>query len=217
MSDTEIKDRRQTVWARLSAIDVSKHVEKKGQFSYLSWAWAWATLKENYPEAYFHKHQNTETGLPFFKDPDTKHAYVCVTLHVRKEDHPITEVYPVLNNNNRPIENPSAFDVNNALQRCMVKAIAYAGLGHYIYAGEDLPMLPRVADITDPKGEVKQVKGTDMIREVFLTFIPEFDKNTTLSEFWKKNKTAIAILQEHDSAAYGEVVGAFKKKRDELT
>ena len=30
-------------------------------------------------------------------------------------------------------------DVNKAIQRCTVKAIALHGLGLYIYAGEDLP------------------------------------------------------------------------------
>jgi hypothetical protein len=30
-------------------------------------------------------------------------------------------------------------DINKAIQRCTVKAIALHGLGLYIYAGEDLP------------------------------------------------------------------------------
>jgi len=33
---------------------------------------------------------------------------------------------------------PSAFDINTSIQRCLVKAIALHGLGLYIYAGEDL-------------------------------------------------------------------------------
>ena len=42
---------KNTVWATLSKIDVSKHIEKKANLSYLSWAWAWATLMEHYPES----------------------------------------------------------------------------------------------------------------------------------------------------------------------
>ena len=39
----------QDVWNTLSKIDVNQHTEKKGQFTYLSWSWAWATLKDNFP------------------------------------------------------------------------------------------------------------------------------------------------------------------------
>ena len=39
------------VWKTLSAIDCSKNVEKKGNLSYLSWAWAWQTLMEHYPDS----------------------------------------------------------------------------------------------------------------------------------------------------------------------
>jgi hypothetical protein len=45
----------------------------------------------------------------------------------------------VLDGKNRPIFEPSAFDINTSIQRCLVKAIALHGLGLYVYAGEDLP------------------------------------------------------------------------------
>ena len=45
-----------TLFTRLNAIDCSKHVEKKGKFSYLSWTWAWQMLKEECPDATFEKH-----------------------------------------------------------------------------------------------------------------------------------------------------------------
>ena len=38
-----------SIWKTLSAIDCSEHIEKKGQFSYLAWTWAWAMVKEHYP------------------------------------------------------------------------------------------------------------------------------------------------------------------------
>ena len=36
---------------KLSAINVKGMAEKKGRFNYLSWANAWALIKENHPEA----------------------------------------------------------------------------------------------------------------------------------------------------------------------
>ena len=36
---------------KLSAIDIKNLVEKKGKFSYLSWASAWSLIKEQHPSA----------------------------------------------------------------------------------------------------------------------------------------------------------------------
>ena len=37
------------------------------------------------------------------------------------------------------VEAATMFDINTAIMRCLVKTMALFGLGHYIYAGEDLP------------------------------------------------------------------------------
>jgi hypothetical protein len=51
----------------------------------------------------------------------------------------MTAHLPVMDHRNKAIQKPNAFEVNTAMQRCLVKAIALHGLGLYIYAGEDLP------------------------------------------------------------------------------
>lgn len=130
----------QSLFERLSKINVNEHVEKKGKFSYLSWAWAWRTLKEHCPDATFNKHifyDDTERQVPFLFDKNTGCCYVMVTVTAGGESH--SEILPVLNHQNKPIQNPNSFDVNTSLQRCLVKAIAMHGLGLYIYAGEDVP------------------------------------------------------------------------------
>ena len=62
----------------------------------------------------------------------------------------------MLDARNAPIEQPTSFDVNTSIQRCLVKAIALHGLGLSVYAGEDLPKpaakSPRTAD--KPKAPV---------------------------------------------------------------
>jgi len=40
---------------------------------------------------------------------------------------------------NKSMLNPTTFDVNKALMRCLTKNISMFGLGLYIYQGEDLP------------------------------------------------------------------------------
>ena len=147
------------VWNTLSAIDCSKHVEKKNGFTYLSWAWAWSILKQHYPTAQYTKHLFQVNGnqLPYMLDADGN-AYVTVTVKILDGDNPnglsaiesATEIMPVLNHANRPIKNPNSFEVNASLQRCMVKAIAALGLGCYIYAGEDMPMESPTAMVQAP-------------------------------------------------------------------
>jgi len=130
----------ESLWSKLSKIDCSKHVDKKGSFNYLSWAWAWATLKEHCPDATFEKHWfdmgDPSYSLPYAMDKQGN-AYVRVTVTV--DGQPITETYPVTNHYNKSIQKPDSMEVNTALQRCLVKAIAFHGLASYLYAGEDLP------------------------------------------------------------------------------
>lgn len=40
---------------------------------------------------------------------------------------------------NKRVEPATMFDINTTIMRCLVKNFAMHGLGHYIYAGEDLP------------------------------------------------------------------------------
>ena len=59
-----------------------------------------------------------------------------------------------------------AFAVNTAFQRGLAKAISYHGLGHYIYAGEDLPQSdgePRQSEVKEkPKSTpTKQEKAPE--------------------------------------------------------
>ena len=42
------------------------------------------------------------------------------------------------------VDSITSFDVNKAIQRSTVKALALHGLGLYIYAGEDLPEKPNL-------------------------------------------------------------------------
>lgn len=128
-----------SVWETLSKIDVSAYTESKNGFTYLSWAHAWREIKNIYPQATFNKHMS-EDGTPVFMDRNGN-AYVVVTVTIMTADEhaAATEVFPVLDFKNKAIANPNAFDVNKALQRGLTKAMAYLGLGFYIYVGEDLP------------------------------------------------------------------------------
>ena len=120
-------------FARLNAINVNEHVEKKGGFSYLSWPYAVAQLRLADPAAVWEVRRFG--GLPFL----ISEAGVFVEVAVTVQGVTLSQIHPVLDGRNRPMLAPSSFDINSSIQRCLVKAIALHGLGLYIYAGEDLP------------------------------------------------------------------------------
>lgn len=120
-------------FARLSAVNVNEHLEKKGAFSYLSWPYAVAQLRQAHPTATWAVCRFE--GLPYLRSEAGHFVEVAVTV----EGVTLSQIHPVLDARNRPIPEPSSFDINTSIQRCLVKAIALHGLGLYIYAGEDLP------------------------------------------------------------------------------
>jgi hypothetical protein len=121
------------VWSTLSKIDCSNHVEKKGGLAYLSWAWAWGILMENFPESEF------EFGDHEERPDGTMQIWVTVMVIDGNAKLRRSMWLPVMDHRNKPIAHPDAFAINTARMRCLTKCLAMFGLGHYIYAGEDLP------------------------------------------------------------------------------
>ena len=125
-------------WKQLKSVEIKDMIEKKGKYSYISWAMAWSALCDIYPDATFEKHCN-EQGFPVFKD-EQGWCFTKVTVTVKGKS--VTEMLPVLNNYNKPIKNPDSMDVNTSLQRCLAKAVALHGLGVHVYSGEDIAEIP---------------------------------------------------------------------------
>lgn len=136
---------------KLYTVDVNKYVEKKNNFSYLSWSYSWAELKKRYPFANYHVFETPE-GLNYFTDGKT--CWVKVAVSVPEEVGTIehVEMLPVMDyrHNAIPLEKVTSCEVNTAIQRALTKAIARHGLGLYIYAGEDLPEEATLKTATPP-------------------------------------------------------------------
>ena len=125
-----------SIYETLSKINVNDNTEKKGRFTYLSWAWAWAELMKAYPTATRTVYENAE-GLPCFIGLGSVIVKVGVTINgIEHIQH-----HPVFDSRNTaiPANKANLMDVNTAIQRATVKAIGLHGLGLYIYAGEDVP------------------------------------------------------------------------------
>ena len=131
-----MSEKAKSVFETLNEINVNDHIEKKGGLSYLSWVWAWGTLKKLYPDATYTVYEDA-TGIPYFTDGRT--AWVKTGVTVQGQEY--IERLPIMDykNNAIPLERVTSMNMNTAIQRSITKAIARHGLGLYIYAGEDLP------------------------------------------------------------------------------
>jgi hypothetical protein len=118
----------------LAAINVNDKTEKKGKFTYLSWAWAWKTFVQNYPEATYEIVKN-ELNLPYFNSEAGGMVYTKVTAGGITHEMWL----PIMDMQNKAKKQFDMMDVNKTVMRCLVKNLAMFGLGLYIYAGEDLP------------------------------------------------------------------------------
>lgn len=129
----------------LLKINVNGHTERKGNLTYLSWAWAWAEVLKLDPGARWTAHEWDNSPVMYLRNGT---AMVKVSVEIKGDIK--TCILPVMDNRNRAIVNPDAFAINTAIMRCLAKAIAMHGLGLYIYAGEDLPE----AEKAEPNPEV---------------------------------------------------------------
>ena len=130
------------IWDKLSKIDVSGKVKKKGGLSYLSWAWAWATLMENYPQAEyefreFSSPDGTMQSCMFYSDGTAEvHCMVSIGSVTRYM------WLPVMDYRNNAVTGPNSREISDAKMRCLTKCISMHGLGSHIYQGEDIPREP---------------------------------------------------------------------------
>ena len=125
-----------STFKELTAISIDDKLKSKGGFSYLSWAYAWAIVKDKYPDSTRTVYESDHTGLNYFTDGKT--AYVKVGVTINGIEH--IDYLPVMDNRNNSltIDRVSSFHVNKTIQRSTVKAIAMHGLGLSLWAGEDL-------------------------------------------------------------------------------
>jgi hypothetical protein len=187
-----------STFKELTSINVRDKVEKKGTFDYLSWAYAWAIVKDKYPSANRKVYESEHTGLNFFSDGST--SYVKVGIEIEGVEH--IDYLPVMGHNNQSLtmDKVTSFAVNKTIQRSTVKAIAMHGLGLSLWAGEDLADIsetaPKKVTTTEKKPTLKKThdKWNDVVNfvkanknEPFASTISKVEQKFTLSVAIKKD------------------------------
>ena len=142
-------------YTELRKINVNDYIERKNGLAYLSWSWAVDQLL-----------QLDESASWEYAEPKVFGETMMVFCTVHAFGKSRTAQLPVMDFRNKAINNPDAFSVNTAMQRCLAKAISLHGLGMYIYAGEDLPMVEMKESETKEKSEaIKKDKAANEIKE----------------------------------------------------
>lgn len=161
-------------------LNVNENTEKKGNLTYLSWAWAWQEVLKVCPDATYEvlSFTNKETGdvLPYQSDPtmgimvwtrvtmlgQTKLMWLPV---MDSKNNAMLLTPQTITKFNKSITIPAAnmFDVNKTIMRCLVKNLAMFGLGTYIYAGEDLPEAEKVVVQQQKEQKEKEKKEASLI------------------------------------------------------
>jgi hypothetical protein len=155
----------------LLKLNVNDHTEKKGNLTYLSWAWAWdLALKADEQATY----KVEMFGDKCYMDINgTAMVFVTVTIFGK----PMTCQLPVMDYKNKAITNPDAFAINTAIMRCMTKALSLHGLGLYIYSGEDLPEDPGGPKIRATDGALVDEKQKSMMHDVATSIRDHYAQN----------------------------------------
>ena len=209
------------VWDNLSKIDCSDKIEKKMKLSYLSWAWAWGVLQEHYPQAQYLFYQG-EDDVPYVKYPDGT-AEVRCRVSIDNLSREMTLC--VMDFKNNAVQNPNSSQVNNSKMRCLTKCLAMYGLGHYIYAGEDVPVedkepvnkdkpITELKNVVEEKSKPKKVAdtptedveedkgyGTEEWAELFVKSFLELAKlsktKDAMTSYYKNNTKDLATLRDN--------------------
>ena len=192
---------KESVFETLSKIDVSDHIEQKMGLSYLSWAWCWQTLKTTYPDTPVPKitkykemlltkngYELTDREVPYLTTPTG--TMVEVTVSIKGVDY--TQSLYVMDNRNKVVVNPTIGQINKTIQRCTVKAIAMAGLGLNLYAGEDLPM-GDISEQDKKKAEQKRKQSEQKAR--LQTVLGEYRE--LLPKVAEAYETTTGEIEEH--------------------
>lgn len=221
---TMSKITEENYFAKLAKISVNEHCEKKGKFTYLSWAWAVDVLRKEEPTATWEVIRFN--GLPFL---ETKCGYF-VEVAVSVRGITLSQIHPVLNNNQQPISSPNSFQINTSIQRALVKAIALHGIGLYIYAGEDLPegeekpeeksntglppapinQFSGLAETADEDMKATLKAGNEECFRRLKKLIEETESLEGLEDLWELERKNIAKLKKYAVDLYDMIVSSAK-------
>ena len=169
-----------TSYNELRKINVNEHTEKKGQLTYLSWAWAVDTLLQHDPSAVWE-----------FPEPKYFGETVMVFCNVTAFGKTMKMQLPVMDNRNQAISNPDARKISDATMRCLAKCIACFGIGLYIYAGEDLPTGEMDNAVADWLAAIDACSTLEELKDVYMKATAAVGSNKEINAATNTKKASL--------------------------
>ena len=169
-----------TSYNELRKINVNEHTEKKGQLTYLSWAWAVDTLLQHHSSAVWE-----------FPEPKYFGDTVMVFCNVTAFGKTMKMQLPVMDNRNNAISNPDARKISDATMRCLAKCIACFGIGLYIYAGEDLPTGEMDSAVADWLAAIDSCSTLEELKDVYMKATAAVGSNKEINAATNAKKASL--------------------------
>jgi hypothetical protein len=160
------------VWETLSHIDPEDHIShlpktgKRPPIPYLPWHKCWLLVARSFPATRF----SYDDHVVYPDGTVEVGVSVMIQSTATGPARFVQSKLAVMNNYFGAIENPTAREVNDARQRCLVKALAFAGLGLNLWSESIEP----VGKLDDPitvdefDNIMKLIKSTDSDLTAFL-------------------------------------------------
>lgn len=234
------------IWETLRQTDCSEHIKNipgpgGRKFSYISWTWAWGILMQTFPGAVvsfdtFKQADGTEVDVMYYPD-GTASVQTTVTIG----DCSRTIRNAVMDNRYNALKNPNSRDVNDARMRCMVKNLAFFGLGTECYFGEDLPDAVKTkkedgkpkssgsqtSNTPSPTTKKKKVDKIELPKDPFPnnydnfllnvgSGVEEADTLKELSNFYKEILVRMKPIAEEGSPLHKTILGIFTERKNQL-
>ena len=198
--------KEETVWKKLAAIDCNSFVETKGNLTYLSWSHAWELIMDHYPKATYKFKEWDNYDVLYYKN-GTGSVACEVTI-----DGVTREMWlAIMDHRNQAVSNPSSTQISNTKMRCLTKCLAMFGLGHYIYAGEDVPR------DSEAVTSFKNFKDDEERAAKLLKAIGSASQVAKLKTVWGNgNGKWVEKLEKDNPDLYFKIYTAYQYKQEKL-
>lgn len=198
------------LFKQLYETNVNDLIDKKGDFSYLSWPYAVAQLRLADPAASWEVKRFAD-DLPYQKTD----LGVFVEVAVTAQGVTLSQIHPVLDHKNRPLLEPNAFDINTSIQRCLVKAIALHGLGLSIYAGEDLSHAQGNKVVGIGQGKRDNAQPATTLNKTQLAQVRKLITETGADQKKLLDFFQVEALEQIPATEYARVIRSLEKHKKE--
>lgn len=205
------------IWDTLRKIDISQFVEPKGtmKLDYLSWGAAWDYVMSIYPQAeMWYSHE--ESGSVFYH-PDGSASVRC---YVKINETLRSAQLGVMDGRSRAIIKPDSKMISDSLQRALVKALVFHGLGLSLYLKDfdDVPIETKAPPTKVPtKTKVRKKSPAQAPAMTLKVFAEGSETLKDLVKLYNSNEEVIKKMEKDDPTAHAAMMEAFTKRKTELT